>query len=403
MLQMIRPIVEKVLRMIYRYSIKSKVKKLKGKEQIKVLFVLNDLSKWKSERLYLEMLANKRFEPIIGLTIRRGDSVSSFSQKVVTLIEYLNQKKYKYIELNRTIQPNPNIVIYTEPYGEVVPINQSIFAYWNSLFVSINYSCHTTHLDIDYFTRLHECAWIDCYESKSAAQDAFKYIGKKRESIKLTGLPMFDQLKDPAVSNPWRRQEKQKKRIIWAPHHSLGLSKAETIVYGNFLEYYQLMLDIATEYEDEIQFAFKPHPLLKEKLESIWGKSKTNAYYEKWNNLSNGQLELGAYQDLFKNSDALIHDCSSFIVEYQLLNKPVLFIVKDEENILKDMNNFGKQAFYTQTLGYTKDDVKKFIELLIEGKDDMKEKRMKFIEEDIVDTTEVSACKKIIDEISLSI
>lgn len=403
MFQIIRKFVENILRRTYRLTIKQKVNKLKNKDILTVLFILNDLSKWKSEILYIEMLHNDRFRPIIGVTIRRGESVSSYSQKVITLVEYLNKKDYEYIELDKTLKPNPDIIIYTEPYGEAVPIRQSIFAYWKSLFVSINYCCHITHLNIDYFTRLHECAWIDCYESKAAAKDAFVFIGKSRNNIKLTGLPMFDQLAMPSDVDPWKKQEKRKKRIIWAPHHSLGKSTAETIVYGNFLEYYQFMLDIAIEYEDIVQFAFKPHPLLKEKLFSVWGIKKTNEYFSLWDNLSNGQTELGAYQDLFKNSDALIHDCSTFMVEYQFLNKPILFIVRNEENILKDMNSFGKHAFYSQTLGYTKQDVKEFIDLIINDLDNKMSERKNFLEKDIIYDKNISASKRIIDSILSSI
>lgn len=398
-----RNIIEKILRKLYKATIRHKIRKLRNKDKIKVLFILNDLSKWKSESLYREMIGNEKFEPILGVTYRRGESVSSYSQKVLTLIKYLNDKDYKYIELDKTLRPNPEIVIYTEPYGEAVPRNQSIFAYWNSLFISINYSCHTTHLDIDYFTRLHECAWIDCYESRSAIQDAYKYIGYRRKSLQLTGLPMLDQFREESVYNPWRQQEKKKKRIIWAPHHSLGFSKVETIVYGNFLEHCQYMLELADEFQEEVQFAFKPHPLLKEKLQCIWGTNRTNDYYEKWDQIHNGQLEIGAYQDLFKHSDALIHDSSSFIVEYQLLNKPILFMVRDEDCILKDMNSFGRRAFYAQTLGYEKEDIRKFILSVIQGIDPMAVKRLDFLKEDIVETIHTSACKRIINTVLSSI
>lgn len=399
MLQLIRRFAEKSLRRLYRITLNYKINTLKTRDKISVLFILNDLSKWKSEELYLEMLNNEKFTPILGITIRRGESIESCSQKVVALTTYLNRKGYDYIELGNTLKPTPDIVIYTEPYGEAVPRKQSIFAYWRSLFISINYSCHTTHLDIDYFTRLHECAWIDCYESKSAAMDAYKYIGNRRHSIRLTGLPIFDQLNEAPMSDPWKVQEHTKKRIIWAPHHSLGKSNVETIVYGNFLECSQYMLELANVYKETVQFAFKPHPLLKEKLYSIWGEKKTNDYYNAWKNLSNGQLELGAYQDLFKHSDALIHDCSSFIVEYQFLNKPILFMVRNEDKILEDMNSFGKQAFYTQTLAYTKEDIIDFINAVINNSDLMYLKRKEFITNDIIYEENMTASRRIIEEI----
>ena len=212
-------------------------------------------------------------------------------------------------------------------------------------------------------------------------------------------MPIFDQLNEAPLSNPWKTQDCKKKRIIWAPHHSLGKSDVETIVYGNFLECCQYMLELANIYKESVQFAFKPHPLLKGKLYSIWGEKKTNEYYNAWEELSNGQLELGAYQDLFKHSDAMIHDCSSFIVEYQLLNKPILFMVRNEDKILEDMNSFGKQAFYTQTLAYTKEDVIDFINAVIHNSDSMISKRKEFIASDIIYEKDVTASRRIISEI----
>ena len=66
---------------------------------------------------------------------------------------------------------------------------------------------------------------------------------------------------------------------------------------------YDLMIEIALLYKDKVQIAFKPHPLLKEKLIKLWGAQATDDYYRKWDNLPNGQLETGDYVDLFKTSD----------------------------------------------------------------------------------------------------
>ena len=399
MLNSVKSFLESGMRLLYRLTIKRKVKKIRSKETICVLFVLNDISKWKSESLYLRMREHPRFKPIIGVTYRRGESVSSFSRKVVKVIGYLESRQYDYIELNYPLKPSPDIVIYTEPYPTAVPKEQSLFKYFNSLFISINYSCHTTHLSIDYFTRLHECAWIDCYESKLAIESAYQYIGRVRKNIKYTGLPMIDQLLEPAQCNPWKQQNRNKKRIIWAPHHSIGGFKNETIIYSNFLEISDYMRTVASEFRDEIQIAFKPHPLLREKLNVIWGTDRTDEYYNFWDEMENCQLSEGDYSDLFKNSDALIHDSSSFIVEYQVVNKPILFMVKDKEDIVKDLNKFGETAFFSQVLGTNKSDIRDFIRDVINKNDFGAERRNKFVSQELLPPNGQSACDNIIDEI----
>lgn len=159
------------------------------------------------------------------------------------------------------------------------------------------------------------------------------------------------------------------------------------------------MFKLAEQYQDKIQIAFKPHPLLREKLEAIWGLARTDEYYTRWKLLNNGQLETGEYTDLFKNSDALIHDSSSFIVEYQIINKPSLFMVRNERKIIEDLNVFGKRAFYSQELGYNYNDVKKFIEKIINGEDPNRDKRINFLNSEIEGLNGDNASHKIIDEI----
>ena len=65
------------------------------------------------------------------------------------------------------------------------------------------------------------------------------------------------------------------------------------------------MVELAKKYQDSIQFAFKPHPVLKFRLINIWGEQKTEEYYKLWETMPNTQLETGDYIDLFLTSDAL--------------------------------------------------------------------------------------------------
>lgn len=72
-------------------------------------------------------------------------------------------------------------------------------------------------------------------------------------------------------------------------------------------------------------------------------KRKTDRYYSEWESLSNAQLETGKYVDLFMTSDAMIHDCGSFTIEYHYTLKPVMYLVKGEEHT-KMMNAFAKRG-----------------------------------------------------------
>jgi CDP-glycerol glycerophosphotransferase (TagB/SpsB family) len=138
------------------------------------------------------------------------------------------------------------------------------------------------------------------------------------------------------------------------------------------------MLQLAEKYQEEVQFAFKPHPVLKFKLINLWGLEKTEEYYKRWENLSNGQIEQGDYIDLFKTSDAMIHDCGSFTAEYLYTQKPVLFQIRDEK-VKDEFNSFGQLCFEKHYHAYTIEETETFIrEIVINGNDPKAEEREQF-------------------------
>jgi CDP-glycerol glycerophosphotransferase (TagB/SpsB family) len=162
------------------------------------------------------------------------------------------------------------------------------------------------------------------------------------------------------------------------------------------------MLDIAHEYKDKIQIAFKPHPMLRENLNKLesWGKQKTDEYYELWNKLPNGQLNEFEYTDLFMTSDAMIHDCGSFSVEYLYTGKPVMFLVNDEK-ITDRYNEIGKLAFEVLYHGRSDHEIVSFIEqTVIGGHDSMNEKRGNFFNEYIKPPNGKTASENIVDHIN---
>ena len=105
------------------------------------------------------------------------------------------------------------------------------------------------------------------------------------------------------------------------------------LFYGTFMRTGEILLEMAEKYRGRIQFAFKPHPNLHYTLcqHPQWGKQRTDAFYAKWREMPNTQFEDGAYADLFMQSDAMIHDCGSFIQEYLFADKPCMYL-KDPEN-----------------------------------------------------------------------
>jgi hypothetical protein len=99
-----------------------------------------------------------------------------------------------------------------------------------------------------------------------------------------------------------------------------------------------------------------------------------------WKNMPNTQLEEGYYTDLFKTSDAMIHDSCSFTAEYLYTLKPVMFTVKNED-IIKEWDPFGMMAFNLHYHGYNENEIENFIQqIVIDGNDPMCSERKAFFD-----------------------
>lgn len=128
------------------------------------------------------------------------------------------------------------------------------------------------------------------------------------------------------------------------------------------------MIELSEKYKESIQWAFKPHPLLKSKLDIVWGRDKTEKYYSYWQNSVHTQLEEGEYVDLFMQSDGMIHDCDTFTIEYLYANKPVMYLYNGA-NHNENLNKFAKKALSVHYSGHNADDIERFIIDIISGND----------------------------------
>ncbi|MNY11201.1 hypothetical protein D3C86_1442170 [compost metagenome] len=128
-----------------------------------------------------------------------------------------------------------------------------------------------------------------------------------------------------------------------------------------------------------------------------WGKDRTDKYYEQWENLPNGQFENAEYVDLFLTSDALIHDCGSFISEYLFTMKPTLFMVRDE-NVMKMWSVYGESALSVHYQSRTKKELENFIELVVlNGNDLMLEQRREFVNNILISENKLTASENIMN------
>lgn len=356
-----------------------RIRQIRKKGRAKVVFLVSSLPMWKFQPLFDILQKDSRFNVAIAMcpfphsrekqNKDNKELLSFFSGKDINIINLFGEAKPGSVLREKM---DPDIIFYPQPYLHLYWSDLDCQYFYDKLICYIPYAALTSREIWAYKTMLNDVAWRLFYPSELQKQEASEVLYNKGRNIRVTGEFIADLFRSPEMGNAWKMQPSHKKKIIWAPHYSL--QEGGLLHRNSFLWFHQMMLDLAEQYKDRIQFSFKPHPRLIESLYDMpeWGKAKADAYYQKWAEGENTQLDTGFYIDLFKESDAMLFDSSSFSVEYLFTDKPALFTARDLAPILNQLNVFGKEAICAHYIGQTKAEIIEFIERVVLGGEDPK-------------------------------
>lgn len=398
-----------------QFNHKKALTKVKKKNKIKVAFLLIHHADWKYEGVYRLMEQDDRFDPVVfvcpyisfgndNMIHVMNEAYKTFINDRYRVFKTFNETTNSWFDIKN--EYCPDLVCFTSPWDLTRP-EYLISNFPNTLTCYVPYGYKISHLYEAHFNKpMQNLVWKFFLETEIHKKLSLKYSRNKSANTIVTGYPGMDRFlqKGEKYRDVWKIKDKRVKRIIWAPHHTIR-GMGVTLDYSTFLKYADLMLEFCTRYEKEIQIAFKPHPVLRLNLNKneVWGKNRTDVYYQQWNDLNNGQLIEGDYMDLFFTSDAMIHDCGSFLIEYLYTNKPVMFLWND--NLIPErFNEVGKIALTKLYRGNNENDIEKFInDIIVKGNDSLKEERIQFFNTVITPPNQVSASENIFNHIKSSI
>ena len=337
------------------------------------------------------MKESNRFDPVVLVCpivnygydnmIRRMDQCFSFFKERGYVVQMAYDRgSDTYLDVRKELAPD--IIFYTNPYEGLIYGHYFITHFRDVLTVYVPYFFNdTADVERGYDEFLLNVVWRRYLETDMHKKWAVEYSKSRGRNAVVTGYPGIELLiKEGAepVRWAWKIKDRRLKRIIWAPHHSIFAT--DMYKYAAFLMICDGMVDLAKRYQDQVQFAFKPHPLRRNKLEKIWGKEKTDCYYTEWAQMPNTTVVEGDYIDLFLSSDAMIHDSGSFIAEYLYLDKPVARTLNGVD--LKTLHNdFGLLCLNHHYMVHDAEELDQFVQNVINGIDHMKESRTKFIQD----------------------
>lgn len=383
-------------------DLRSRADAVRQKECVTVAFMVMDLPCWRCDSVYQAMLKHPRFRPVIWIIDEVQITDESEKRR------NLEAMRFHFAERGYTVAEQyslerirseyaPDVVFLSKPSADISRWN--VWRMNRELVCYVPYCFQNTKKND--FIHGQECYfWRNYYTTLGIKKLASSVMTNGGCNVVSVGSPVADNYLSKETGFPksvWRNCGKKMKRLIWAPHWSIG--NVSWFSVATFLEVADDMLMLAEKYADCVQWAFKPHPLLRDTLyrQSDWGKERTDAYYNRWASMPNTQLETGAYVDLFKQSDAMVHDSGSFIIEYLLVNKPCMYLQRNNDS--PDFNDDTLKALECYQIGRAAADVEQFILSILNGIADTKESiRIRYREEYLVPPGGSSA-QLIIDDI----
>ena len=364
--------------------------KFKNKEKIRVAFLVNENSKWNAQELYNLMEKNEYFEPFVLVTLLYDvhigkdktrnnikENYEFFTKRNIKVYKAYNENEHKYIDLKEF---SPDIVFYQQPWS--ISDKQNIDSiYDTALCCYYLYGVNLFETDIEDMT-FHKKLFKEFlqYDNGQLNKDTkHRYV--------LVGFPKLDIYKHLKISS------NKTNTVIYSCH--FGYSSKNAINIGTFPWSGVEMLEFAKAHP-QYNWIFKPHPNLKNTLyqDAKYGKSFADKYFEDWAQIAQVK-DKGNYYDEFVNSDILIADSCSFLLEYMPTLKPIIRLTNKKTKM--KFTNLGRliaQGIY-QVYDFAQFE-KQFEKIMMENEDPFVQKRKEIVSALIDDN---SASQKIVDYI----
>lgn len=349
-----------------------------------VVFIMSCLAMWRLEELFCLLVGDPRFN--VNLIVYPFQTFDEDQRKTTLkeLRDFCHAKGLAFFD-KTTFESdiisylNPDIIFYPQLYHNIYNNELDCEKNLDRLIAYVPYGLPTVAGEWMYNSRFMNIVWKLFFPTTLHLEYAKSHSFNHARNMEVVGDPHAAEFIKLNHYYPWKKQDRNKKKVIWAPHFSIN--EEGYLHRTSFLLLYEVLWIIAKDFKNEIQFVFKPHPRLLSELylHPEWGKERADAYYSMWQNGENTQLETGQYIDLFCTSDALIHDCGSFTAEYHYTAKPVLFLSTDFQSIYAGLDTFGTLCLDLHYQAHEESEIRGFLrEVVLGGNDPLKHDREVF-------------------------
>lgn len=358
--------------------------KLARGEKLSVAFLVCDASMFSGESVFLQMKNDPRFtcsicvaprvtrgedflretlaKTVRGLAAKYGDAVRSLYDPETRTAEKLDAD----LVFSTILYEDQTLPDYTTEHLSMRSLVSILYYGYGGLFRSNEKK--TPFLPNIVFS------WRYFVSNESTRQMSLARNPLLADCIQTVGYTKMDRLAGLS------RRTSSRKKIILSPHHTID-KVADGLALSTFLIHADLYLKLP-EMFPEIDFVFRPHPLLFVRLATSkwWGEEKTAAYRAKLTSFPNVEFQQGGdYFATFADSDALIHDCGSFLAEYFYTGKPQCYLLESPKTIDEQFLPFSRKLLDYAHKAFSGEEIVSFIRtVVLEGKDDEEAARDEF-------------------------
>ena len=360
-------------------------------ERLRVAFVVSSSARWNCDLLFSLLERDDRMSPRIVLTRPEHkadvDRRTSYYQ---AQREFFARIDPDFVELYDPVTGisdpvedlDADVIFFQMPWGmKDFPrrvAGRALSAYMHYGFMVM--ANHEMHYNIASF---HSYLWAYFTQTEGHRRMHLEHDPSALEKLIVTGYPKLDVYDEPPPEEceVWEDAggpREGRKRVIYAPHHSLGL---DNLGMSTFAWTHDLLLDLVEEHRD-LQWVYKPHPSLRFSVErnDLMTAEQYAEYEGAWASAPNATVfDAGGYFDLFRTSDALVTCCGSFLAEYLPTGKPIIWLVSDQSVGLNQVGADLAEGFYA--VHSRQEFLDTFRQVVLEGDDPLASNRAQLAKE----------------------
>ena len=366
------------------------IEALKAKKKIKVAFLQMYATSCQNLCIFERMLKSDLFEPYFIVNPDVSRSYENLIEQYEKTIKMLSEKYgTERVLLGYNIETKQftdyskdfDMMNTNNPYDVMAHMYFKI-KYWGRKGVPIFYISYfymgRCPVTAENFSQPQfNYIWKIFVENESAVSIAKEVELIKGKNVILSGYPKMDEYNSLKVEN------NKKKIVVIAPHHTIYDNG--WISVGSFLETNEIIKKLPKMFP-QIDFVFRPHPILFETLKRTWTKAEIDSWLKEFlSNENTSYSTEGNYLQLFKNSSALIHDCGSYMAEYSYTGKPCAFMFKSTLDLDQSLTSFGKKCIENHYSLKREEDFINFIQdVVVNEKDLRKQERDEFAKNNVM-------------------